>query len=230
MNTKARIIALLITLVMLASMLPVMTFSASAEETIDPSKAKVGILKANGTYRKYYTELTKAVFDTASADETVQLLGNCIVDQNNTTRGLQITGEDTLDLNGYVLTPKLSTCRLFHVCMNATFTIKDSRPDAVHQYTENGSLYVWDNDTGTGSITLCGGAITGGVTNTNTSDYAAGNGGTFSDDLSLTQALPCLGGYELVYNNVRTNCWSVVSKYETPDLDTTEDSVFIKGI
>lgn len=74
---------------------------------------------------------------------------------------LTITGDVTLDLNGYVL-KMTGTGSVIRMASGATLTLTDSKPRAVHKFTvgEDG-LWVLDEDNGT--MLARGGIITGGT-------------------------------------------------------------------
>ena len=76
------------------------------------------------------------------------------------TSPLTITGNVTLDLNGYVL-KMTGAGSVIYVEPGATLTLTDSKPRAVHKFTvgENGLWVLNEND---GARLVHGGAITGG--------------------------------------------------------------------
>lgn len=79
---------------------------------------------------------------------------------------LTITGNVTLDLNGYVL-KMTGAGSVIYVEPGATLTLTDSKPRAIHKFTPNANdLWVLDETNGT--KTVRGGVITGG---------SEGNGG-----------------------------------------------------
>lgn len=77
------------------------------------------------------------------------------------TSPLTITGNVTLDLNGYVL-KMTGAGSVIYVGPGATLTLTDSKPRAIHKFTPNADgLWVLD-ETG-GTKTVKGGVITGGT-------------------------------------------------------------------
>ena len=88
---------------------------------------------------------------------------------------LTITGDVTLDLNGYVL-KMTGTGSVIRMASGATLTLTDSKPRAVHKFTvgEDG-LWVLDEDNGT--MLARGGIITGGTGTQNVHGTAYDGGG-----------------------------------------------------
>lgn len=77
------------------------------------------------------------------------------------TSPLTITGNVTLDLNGYVL-KMTGAGSVIYVGPGATLTLTDSKPRAIHKFTPNANdLWVLDETNGT--ETVRGGVITGGT-------------------------------------------------------------------
>ena len=77
------------------------------------------------------------------------------------TSPLTITGNVTLDLNGYVL-KMTGAGSVIYVGPGATLTLTDSKPRAIHKFTPNANdLWVLDEASGTEAVT--GGVITGGT-------------------------------------------------------------------
>ena len=74
---------------------------------------------------------------------------------------LTITGDVTLDLNGYVL-KMTGTGSVIRMASGATLTLTDSKPRAVHKFTV-GEDGLWVLDEGNGTMLARGGIITGGT-------------------------------------------------------------------
>lgn len=69
----------------------------------------------------------------------------------------------TLDLNGYVLRQgNTQEFPVIQVYQGSTLTIQDSRPDAIHKFTED-STGLWKLDEANGDKTVNGGVITGAI-------------------------------------------------------------------
>lgn len=69
----------------------------------------------------------------------------------------------TLDLNGYVLRQgNNQEFPVIQVYQGSTLTIQDSRPDAIHKFTADGTG-LWHLDEANGDKTVSGGVITGSV-------------------------------------------------------------------
>ncbi len=201
MKKSTRLTALLITVLMIVSMLPVFTFSISATTTT--SNGMVAELipagATTGTQYATFQEAWEAAHETTGA--TLKLLANTSTyhsdKANRGARWIGVGKELTLDLNGYVLTPPTvlfdgseipagKGSRIINVTKGTIFTVKDSRPDAVHMYRiekiGNADFYVWDEENGT--IAIPGGAMTGGRATEN--DLHPHGGAILSDGCRLT--------------------------------------------
>lgn len=77
------------------------------------------------------------------------------------TSPLTITGNVTLDLNGYVL-KMTGAGSVIYVGPGATLTLTDSKPRAIHKFTPNAND-LWVLDEANGTETVRGGVITGGT-------------------------------------------------------------------
>ena len=81
----------------------------------------------------------------------------------NIDKTVVITGELTLDLNGYVL-QMTGSGSVFEISGGGKLTVVDSRPAAAHRFTPN-AAQLWVLDETGGTETVNGGIITGGSAN-----------------------------------------------------------------
>ena len=106
------------------------------------------------------------------------LQGSYSVNSIDISSPLTITGDVTLDLNGYVL-KKTGAGSVIHVESGATLTLRDSKPRAVHKFTvEENGLWVLNEDNGTKRAH--GGVITGGCSSYGGGGVYVADGGTFT--------------------------------------------------
>ena len=124
------------------------------------------------------------------------LQGSYSVNSIDISSPLTITGDVTLDLNGYVL-KKTGAGSVIHVKSGATLTLTDNKPRAVHKFTvEENGLWVLNEDNGTQRAH--GGVITGGC-----SSYGGGvyveDGGTFTMESGMIAGCTATGDGGGVY-------------------------------
>ncbi len=191
MNTKTKLTALLMSILMIVAMIPTFALTVTAAEIEAGDVAAVydsnnALVDGYATFEAAWDEATK--YD----NYTVQLLANTFVSQNgahaNFARQIATGKTLTVDLNGYVLTPVAAgTAARPHFLVQASSTLKivDSRPKAEHWYSVdtsvtnfNSGIYTWNQEAETDEAAradltkLCGGALTGGCNNDGT--YGAG--------------------------------------------------------
>ncbi len=176
MNTKTKLTALLMSILMIVAMIPAFALTISADDYV----AEVTV--NGGTPTKYttfadawaaaYTNITEGSSLAAASKTTIKLLkdtdmGN-VGDTNDQGAYMGKYINLTLDLNGCVLTPPTegtdgSSYERSHFYINArtSLTIKDTNPAVVHKYKNVDGLYVWDEENG--DIVIPGGALTGGM-------------------------------------------------------------------
>ena len=116
-------------------------------ENIDASLG-AGITGSGGTF---YGKVTNGAADIRMAADI------------NIDKTVVITGELTLDLNGYVL-QMTGSGSVFELSGGGKLTVVDSRPAAAHRFTPN-AAQLWVLDETGGTETVNGGIITGGSAN-----------------------------------------------------------------
>ncbi len=184
---KTRLLAFLLSVMMLLTSMPLLTFSVAADSQATPvceiSGASVASLNTT------YTSIG-AAFDAINATPAgtncgvLKLLANCMMSRssnstsNEAKKGTVIFGTDgsddggkmlVLDLNGYVLQGVDTDRGMICVTLGTILTVKDSRFDVPHHYNLDNGLYVW-NSTETSGTVFYGGAMTGGK---NLKDYGS---------------------------------------------------------
>ncbi len=192
MNTKTKLTALFVSLLMLVAMLPTFAISAAADATDGAAEFAEGhvVVATIEDADKYYTSFEAAWAAAIEKDDsTIKLLANTFVtsNPNHETRAiLANTGwKTTVDLNGYVLTPVASGTNAHFMLegANTVLVIKDSNTENLsHWYSVNTETGLWtwveaadtDEAARTGLRELVGGAMTGGLTTTSGEGYGGG--------------------------------------------------------
>ena len=94
------------------------------------------------------------------------------------SKTLEISGDVTLDLNGYVLSlAEGSTGSVIKVDEERPLTITDSRPDAEHRFSVDTKTGLWTLDETNGTQIVKGGVITGGNATTGHNGIGEAYGG-----------------------------------------------------
>lgn len=177
---RKRIISTLMALCMALTLLPVQVLAANytvGEDTSVSARALAGTagteLKADNIDAYVANGLGSGVYTLA---EDVTISGT-----------LRVTGEATVDLNGYVLRYADTTANgsVFEIVSGGDLTVIDSRPNVEHKFVSNADgLWVLDEQNGTEIVR--GGIITGGtgLTDRNNNGYGGGvyvdGGGRFT--------------------------------------------------
>lgn len=177
---RKRIISTLMALCMALTLLPVQVLAANytvGEDTSVSARALAGTagteLKADNIDAYVANGLGGGVYTLA---EDVTISGT-----------LRVTGEATVDLNGYVLRYADTTANgsVFEIVSGGDLTVIDSRPNVEHKFVSNADgLWVLDEQNGTEIVR--GGIITGGtgLTDRNNNGYGGGvyvdGGGRFT--------------------------------------------------
>ncbi len=191
MNTKTKLTALLMSILMVVAMIPAFAIVTSAEEI--PATAVAALTKGGTTT---YYDTFKAAWDavpTDGSEATLKLLKNTGMGALGWSNFPCGAGTKncvlTLDLNGCVLTPPTIEEKQAHFYVTAgTLIVTDSQPKVKHWYSVNQTtgLYTWveaaetDETKRTGLVELPGGALTGGCDDATTYGggvfYVATNG------------------------------------------------------
>ena len=177
---RKRIISTLMALCMALTLLPVQVLAANyamGEDAGVSARALAGTagtkLKADNIDAYVANGLGSGVYTLA---EDVTISGT-----------LRVTGEATVDLNGYVLRYADTTANgsVFEIVSGGDLTVIDSRPNVEHKFVSNADgLWVLDEQNGTEIVR--GGIITGGtgLTDRNNNGYGGGvyvdGGGRFT--------------------------------------------------
>ena len=179
---RKRIISTLMALCMVLTLLPVQALAEDSaytvgEDTSVSARALAGTagteLKADNIDAYVANGLGSGVYTLA---EDVTISGT-----------LRVTGEATVDLNGYVLRYADTTANgsVFEIVSGGDLTVIDSRPNVEHKFVSNADgLWVLDEQNGTEIVR--GGIITGGtgLTDRNNNGYGGGvyvdGGGRFT--------------------------------------------------
>lgn len=177
---RKRIISTLMALCMALTLLPVQVLAANyavGEDAGVSARALAGTagteLKADNIDAYVANGLGGGVYTLA---EDVTISGT-----------LKVTGEATVDLNGYVLRYADTTANgsVFEIVSGGDLTVIDSRPNVEHKFVSNADgLWVLDEQNGTEIVR--GGIITGGtgLTDRNNNGYGGGvyvdGGGRFT--------------------------------------------------
>ena len=177
---RKRIISTLMALCMALTLLPVQVLAANyamGEDAGVSARALAGTagtkLKADNIDAYVANGLGGGVYTLA---EDVTISGT-----------LRVTGEATVDLNGYVLRYADTTANgsVFEIVSGGDLTVIDSRPNVEHKFVSNADgLWVLDEQNGTEIVR--GGIITGGtgLTDRNNNGYGGGvyvdGGGRFT--------------------------------------------------
>lgn len=177
---RKRIISTLMALCMALTLLPVPVLAANytvGEDAGVSARALAGTagtkLKADNIDAYVANGLGSGVYTLA---EDVTISGT-----------LRVTGEATVDLNGYVLRYADTTANgsVFEIVSGGDLTVIDSRPNVEHKFVSNADgLWVLDEQNGTEIVR--GGIITGGtgLTDRNNNGYGGGvyvdGGGRFT--------------------------------------------------
>lgn len=177
---RKRIISTLMALCMALTLLPVQVLAANyamGEDTSVSARALAGTagtkLKADNIDAYVANGLGSGVY-TLAEDVTI-------------SDTLRVTGEATVDLNGYVLRYADTTANgsVFEIVSGGDLTVIDSRPNVEHKFVSNADgLWVLDEQNGTEIVR--GGIITGGtgLTDRNNNGYGGGvyvdGGGRFT--------------------------------------------------
>lgn len=177
---RKRIISTLMALCMALTLLPVQVLAANytvGEDTSVSARALAGTagteLKADNIDAYVASGLGSGVY-TLAEDVTI-------------SDTLRVTGEATVDLNGYVLRYADTTANgsVFEIVSGGDLTVIDSRPNVEHKFVSNADgLWVLDEQNGTEIVR--GGIITGGtgLTDRNNNGYGGGvyvdGGGRFT--------------------------------------------------
>lgn len=154
---RKRIIATLMALCMALSLLPVQVLATYTEEEDTGVAMQLGggiYLPATGT------ELNKSNI----GDYVANGLGNgvyTLAEDVSISSTLKVTGEVTLDLNGYMLR-MTGSASVLTVESGGHLTIADSRPDAEERRFAPDGDGLWVLDA-TGEKSVTGGIITGGT-------------------------------------------------------------------
>ncbi len=205
MNTRTKLTALLMSVLMIVAMFPAFALNVVADTTASTDVAEV--YDSTGALVGKFDTLKQAWDKAVELDNcTVKLLANANAEHDSFLRAdgesrfenrgmiLPFGKTLTLDLNGYVVTPPTEKVdgtdatgksRIFWIFRYASMTVIDSNPTAVHKFTKDDTtgLYTWDEENGT--IELAGGVITGGRAGTGTLHAQAG-GAFFVQGGSLT--------------------------------------------
>ncbi len=184
MNTKTKLTALLMSILMVVAMIPAFAVTVSAAGNEASLSINGAAPVEYATFEEAWAEFEKQAKNTPCE---IKLLADCVVTKGTTAWGAAwgnfIVGTSnskpmtlTLDLNGYALIKDSTTPdgAFICVCYNGSqLTVKDSRPDAPHKYrTGDNGLLVLDEENG--DITINGGVITGGVGKTSNSGKQPG--------------------------------------------------------
>ena len=179
---RKRIISTLMALCMVLTLLPVTALAEDSAYTVGEdagvsARALAGTagtkLKADNIDAYVANGLGSGVYKLA---EDVTISGT-----------LRVTGEATVDLNGYVLRYADTTANgsVFEIVSGGDLTVIDSRPNVEHKFVSNADgLWVLDEQNGTEIVR--GGIITGGtgLTDRNNNGYGGGvyvdGGGRFT--------------------------------------------------
>lgn len=179
---RKRIISTLMALCMVLTLLPVTALAEDSAYTVGEdagvsARALAGTagtkLKADNIDAYVANGLGSGVYTLA---EDVTISGT-----------LRVTGEATVDLNGYVLRYADTTANgsVFEIVSGGDLTVIDSRPNVEHKFVSNADgLWVLDEQNGTEIVR--GGIITGGtgLTDRNNNGYGGGvyvdGGGRFT--------------------------------------------------
>ncbi len=171
MNTKTKLTALLMSILMIVAMIPAFALTASA--AVIEATDVVAVYGIDGELKDGYASLEEAWAEVESG-ETYKLLANTSTFQgaSGQNRGWEITNglDITLDLNGFVLTPPTHKhnsdeeghFRAIIVKSGGRLTIIDSNPTAVHKYTVDAETGLYTLDDTNGTVEIPGGVITGG--------------------------------------------------------------------
>ncbi len=171
MNTKTKLTALIMSILMIVAMIPAFALTASA--AVIEATDVVAVYGIDGELKDGYASLEEAWAEVESG-ETYKLLANTSSFQasNGQNRGWAITNglDITLDLNGFVLTPptykynseETGNFRVLHVMSGGRLTIIDTNPTALHKYTVDAETGLYTLDDTNGTVEIPGGVITGG--------------------------------------------------------------------
>ena len=177
---RKRIISTLMALCMALTLLPVQVLAANYAMGEDAGVSARALARTAGT------ELKADNIDAYVANG----LGSGVytLAEDVTISGtLRVTGEATVDLNGYVLRYADTTANgsVFEIVSGGDLTVIDSRPNVEHKFVSNADgLWVLDEQNGTEIVR--GGIITGGtgLTDRNNNGYGGGvyvdGGGRFT--------------------------------------------------
>ena len=149
---------LMLTLWMVLCLVPIQA-NAEGENPIELTQDNYKSHLQLGSYNKSYLPSGSYILmGDITLDETL-LIGYEGQFNNEGFTGVTVT----LDLNGYVLRQgNTQEFPVIQVYQGSTLTIQDSRPDAIHKFTED-STGLWKLDEADGDKTVNGGVITGSV-------------------------------------------------------------------